>query len=50
MEADALATTVALPLTEARELAAGWDRLEALVVHGGVFRATEGFNNHVVNP
>jgi thiamine biosynthesis lipoprotein len=50
MEADALATTLAaLPLAEARGLAAEWDGLEALIVHGGVFHTTEGFDTHVVD-
>ncbi|MFB6161716.1 MAG: FAD:protein FMN transferase [Haloferacaceae archaeon] len=49
-EADALATTLAaIPLAEARELAAGWNGLEALIVHDGVFHATEGFDAHVVD-
>lgn len=50
MEADAVATTLAaLPLTEARELAAEWDGLEALIIHDGVFRSTEGFETHVMD-
>ena len=50
MEADALATTlVALPLDDALSLAEGWDGLDALVVHGGVFHRTEGFERHVVD-
>jgi len=50
MEADALATTLAaLPLDEARELAAEWDGLEALVVHDGVFHTTERFDTHVMD-
>jgi thiamine biosynthesis lipoprotein len=50
MEADALATTLAaLPLDEARELAAEWDELEALIVHDGVFHATERFDTHVMD-
>ncbi|MDT3437704.1 FAD:protein FMN transferase [Haloarcula sp. 1CSR25-25] len=50
MEADALATTLAaLPLAEARELAAEWERLEALIVHDGVFNTTEGFETHVLD-
>lgn len=49
MEADALATTLsALPLEDALSLAESWDGLEALVVHGGVFHPTEGFEEHVV--
>jgi thiamine biosynthesis lipoprotein len=48
MEADALATTLAaLPLDEARGLAAEWDGLEALIVHEGVFHSTGGFDTHV---
>jgi len=50
MEADALATTLAaLPLPEARSLAEEWDGLEALVVHGGVFHRTDGFDSHVLD-
>jgi len=50
MEADALATTLAaLPLAEARELAAEWEGLEALIIHDGVFHATEGFDTHVMD-
>jgi len=50
MEADALATTLAaLSLTEARELAAQWEGLEALVVHDGVFHTTERFDTHVLD-
>ena len=50
MEADALATTLAaLPLHEARELAAEWDELEALIIHDGVFHTTEGFETHVMD-
>ena len=50
MEADALATTLAAsPLSEARELAAEWDGLEALIVHDGVFHTTERFETHVVD-
>jgi thiamine biosynthesis lipoprotein len=50
MEADALATTLAaLPLAEARELAAEWEGLEALIVHDGVFHTTEGFETHVLD-
>ena len=49
MEADALATTLAaLPLAAAKQLAADWDGIEALIVHGGVFHTTEGFDEHVV--
>jgi len=48
MEADALATTLAaLPLADALERAAAWPDLEAFVVHDGVFRTTEGFDEHV---
>ena len=48
MEADSLATTLAaLPLDEARELAAEWDGLEALLIHDGVFHTTAGFESHV---
>jgi len=50
MEADALATTLAaLPLAEARELAAEWEGLEALIIHDGVFHATERFDTHVLD-
>lgn len=50
MEADALATTLAaLPLDDALSLAEGLDGLDALVVHGGVFHRTEGFDRHVVD-
>ena len=50
MEADAVATTLAaLPLAEARELAAEWEGLEALIVHDGVFHPTEGFETHVLD-
>ncbi|CCQ36128.1 flavin transferase ApbE [Natronomonas moolapensis 8.8.11] len=50
MEADALATTLAaLSLDEARELAAEWDGLEALIIHGGVFHTTGGFDSHVMD-
>jgi len=50
MEADALATTLAaLPLDEARELAAEWDGLEALIIHDGVFHTTERFDTHVMD-
>jgi thiamine biosynthesis lipoprotein len=50
MEADALATTLtALPLTEAREFAAQWEGLEALIIHDGVFHTTEGFDAHVMD-
>jgi len=49
MEADAMATTLAaLPLAAAKQLAADWDGVEALIVHGGVFHTTEGFDEHVV--
>jgi len=48
MGADALATTLAaLPLADALERAEAWPALEALVVHDGVFRTTEGFDEHV---
>lgn len=47
-EADALATTLAaLPLEPALDLVADWPDAEALVVHGGVFHTTEGFDAHV---
>ncbi|MHC3381464.1 FAD:protein FMN transferase [Haloarcula sp. H-GB5] len=50
MEADALATTLAaLPLDEAREVAAEWDGLEALIIHEGVFHTTERFDAHVMD-
>ncbi|TKX71995.1 MULTISPECIES: FAD:protein FMN transferase [Halorubrum] len=50
MEADALATTLAaLPLDEARELAAEWDGLEALIIHDGVFHTTARFDTHVLD-
>jgi len=50
VEADALATTLAaLPLDEALALADDWDGLEALVVHEGVFHATDGFDAHVLD-
>jgi thiamine biosynthesis lipoprotein len=50
MEADALATTLAaLPLAEAHEFAAEWEGLEALIIHEGVFRTTEGFDTHVMD-
>ncbi|WP_312621913.1 FAD:protein FMN transferase [Haloarcula sp. 1CSR25-25] len=50
MEADALATTLAaLPLAEARELAAEWEGLEALIIHDGVFHTTERFDTHVMD-
>ncbi|WP_257300424.1 FAD:protein FMN transferase [Haloarchaeobius sp. FL176] len=50
MEADALATTLAaLPLDEARALAAEWDGLEALIIHDGVFHTTERFDTHVLD-
>jgi len=38
----------ALPLAAAKQLAADWDGVEALIVHGGVFHTTEGFDEHVV--
>jgi thiamine biosynthesis lipoprotein len=51
MEADALATTLAaLPLDDALSLAEAWDGLDALVVHGGVFHQTAGFEHHVLEP
>jgi thiamine biosynthesis lipoprotein len=50
MEADAVATTLAaLPLARARELAAAWEGLEALIIHGGVFHTTERFDTHVMD-
>ncbi|SFR66883.1 thiamine biosynthesis lipoprotein [Halogeometricum rufum] len=50
MEADAVATALAvLPLAEARELAVEWEGLEALIIHDGVFRTTEGFDTHVMD-
>jgi thiamine biosynthesis lipoprotein len=50
MEADALATTLAaLPLGDAKTLAAEWEGLEALVVHEGVFHTTDGFETHVLD-
>ena len=50
MEADALATTLAaLPLDDALSLAESWANAEALVVHGGVFHTTEGFETHVLD-
>ncbi|MFB6195214.1 MAG: FAD:protein FMN transferase [Haloplanus sp.] len=50
MEADALATTLAaLPLDDAVSLAEAWPGLEAFIVHGGVFRPTDGFDTHVVD-
>jgi thiamine biosynthesis lipoprotein len=49
-EADALATTlVVLPLEDACSLAETWPDLEALVVHDGVFHATTGFDEHVLD-
>lgn len=48
MEADALATTLsALPLSEALALGNDWPDAEALVVTGGVFHRTEGFDEHL---
>jgi thiamine biosynthesis lipoprotein len=48
MEADAMATALAaLPLAEAKVLAAQRAGLEALIVHEGVFRTTELFETHV---
>lgn len=50
MEADALATTLAaLPLADAESLAADWPGLEALIIHDGVFHATENFTTHVLD-
>ncbi len=50
MEADALATTLtALPLEEAKTLAAEWDGLEALIIHEGVFHTTGAFETHVLD-
>lgn len=50
MEADALATTLAaLPLGDAKALAAEWDGLEALLIHDGVFHTTDGFETHVLD-
>jgi thiamine biosynthesis lipoprotein len=50
MEADALATTLAaLALEDARAFADGWDGLEALIVHDGVFHTTDGFDTHVLD-
>jgi thiamine biosynthesis lipoprotein len=50
MEADALATTLAaLPLDDALSLAESWTGVEALVVHGGVFHTTNGFDTHVLD-
>jgi thiamine biosynthesis lipoprotein len=50
MEADALATTLAaLPLDDARELAAEWNGLEALIIHDGVFHTTGRFDTHVMD-
>lgn len=50
MEADALATTLAaLPLDDALSLAESWANADALVVHGGVFHTTEGFETHVLD-
>ncbi|MFD1633101.1 FAD:protein FMN transferase [Haloplanus ruber] len=50
MEADALATTLAaLSLDDAREVAAEWDGLEALIVHDGIFHTTGGFDSHVID-
>lgn len=50
LEADALATSLAaLPLAEALSVPEGWDGLEALVVHDGVFHTTEGFDSHVLD-
>ncbi|AZH24622.1 FAD:protein FMN transferase [Haloplanus aerogenes] len=49
-EADALATTLAaLPLDDVLALAEDWGGLEALLVHGGVFHTTTGFDAHVRN-
>lgn len=50
MEADALATTLAaLPLADAKALAADWEGLEALIIHEGVFHSTAGFETHVLD-
>ena len=50
MEADALATTLAaLPLDDARALAAQWPGLEALIIHDGIFHTTAGFGTHVLD-
>ena len=50
MEADALATTLAArPLDDALSLAEAWDGAAAFVLHDGVFRSTEGFENHVMD-
>jgi thiamine biosynthesis lipoprotein len=50
MEADALATTLsALPLDDALSLAEGWDGLESLVIHDGIFHSTDGFDSHVMD-
>lgn len=47
-EADALATTLStLPVGDALSLADRWDGAEALVVHGGVFHETAGWEDHV---
>lgn len=47
-EADALATALAAsPLEAALDLAEGWPRAEALVVHDGVFHRTANFDEHV---
>lgn len=49
VEADALATTLAAsPLEEAIDRAESWPSVEALVVHGGVYHRTSGFEDHEV--
>jgi thiamine biosynthesis lipoprotein len=50
MEADALATTLSvLPLADAMSTAEGWDGLEALLIHDGVFHTTDRFRTHVLD-
>ena len=47
-EADALATTLqTLPVADALALVGEWPGAEALVVHGGVFHRSDGFQDHV---
>lgn len=47
MEADALATTLATtPLDHAIALVESWPGSEALVVHGGVYNRSSGFEDH----
>ncbi len=47
MEADALATTLAaLPVDDALALIESWAGAEALIVHGGVFHRSGGFDAH----